>query len=100
MKFCRNFADNLENVEFFRIFFEFSKETFWKIPILKEFEWFEWFEWFGPSPIEAFNSGRRPRARGPRRDLRLQHEPAAARATGDGGPVEGPGARGAGRGKE
>ena len=36
--------------------FEFSKETFRKIPILKEFEWFEWFEWFGPSPIEPFNS--------------------------------------------
>ena len=32
--------------------FEFSKEKFRKIPILKEFEWFEWFEWFGPSPIE------------------------------------------------
>ena len=39
--------------------FEFSKEKFRKIPILKEFEWFEWFEWFGPSPIEPFNSGRR-----------------------------------------
>ena len=37
--------------------FEFSKEKFRKIPILKEFEWFEWFEWFGPSPIELFNSG-------------------------------------------
>ena len=37
--------------------FEFSKEKFRKIPILKEFEWFEWFEWFGPSPIEPFNSG-------------------------------------------
>ena len=36
--------------------FEFSKETFRKIPILKEFEWFEWFEWFGPSPIDPFNS--------------------------------------------
>ena len=36
--------------------FEFSKEKFRKIPILKEFEWFEWFEWFGPSPIEPFNS--------------------------------------------
>ena len=34
--------------------FEFSKEKFRKIPILKEFEWFEWFEWFGPSPIEPF----------------------------------------------
>ena len=32
--------------------FEFSKEKFRKIPILKEFDWFEWFEWFGPSPIE------------------------------------------------
>ena len=43
-------------------FFEFSKEKFRKIPILKEFEWFEWlewFEWFGPSPIEPFNSGLR-----------------------------------------
>ena len=39
--------------------FEFAKEKFRKIPILKEFEWFEWFEWFGPSPIEPFNSGRR-----------------------------------------
>ena len=45
--------------------FEFSKEKFRKIPILKEFEWFEWFEWiewfewFGPSPIEPFNSGLR-----------------------------------------
>ena len=39
--------------------FEFSKEKFRKIPILKEFEWFEWFEWFGPSPIEPFNSGYR-----------------------------------------
>ena len=38
--------------------FEFSKEKFRKIPILKEFEWFEWFEWFGPSPTEPFNSGR------------------------------------------
>ena len=38
--------------------FEFSKEKFRKIPILKEFEWFEWFEWFGPSPIEPFNSVR------------------------------------------
>ena len=38
--------------------FEFSKENFRKIPILKEFEWFEWFEWFGPSPIEPFNSGK------------------------------------------
>ena len=37
--------------------FEFSKEKFRKIPILKEFEWFEWFEWFGPSPIEPFNPG-------------------------------------------
>ena len=36
--------------------FEFSKEKFRKIPILKEFEWFEWFEWFGPSTIEPFNS--------------------------------------------
>ena len=46
--------------------FEFSKEKFRKIPILKEFEWFEWFEWFGPSPIEPFNSGpvRRERAGG------------------------------------
>ena len=35
--------------------FEFSKEKFRKIPVLKEFEWFEWFEWFGPSPIEPFN---------------------------------------------
>ena len=40
----------------FSEFFEFSKEKFRKIPILKEFEWFEWFEWFGPSPIEPFNS--------------------------------------------
>ena len=38
--------------------FEFSKEKFRKIPILKEFEWFEWFEWFDPSPIEPFNSPR------------------------------------------
>ena len=38
--------------------FEFSKEKFRKIPILKEFEWFVWFEWFGPSPIEPFNSAR------------------------------------------
>ena len=37
--------------------FEFSKEKFRKIPILKEFEW---FEWFGPSPIEPFNSGTDP----------------------------------------
>ena len=36
--------------------FEFSRENFRKLPILKEFEWFEWFEWFGPSPIEPFNS--------------------------------------------
>ena len=36
--------------------FEFSKEKFRKILILKEFEWFEWFEWFGSSPIEPFNS--------------------------------------------
>ena len=32
MKFCRNFADNLENVEIF-LNFEFSKEKFRKIPI-------------------------------------------------------------------
>ena len=36
--------------------FEFSKENFRKIPVLKEFECYEWFEWFGPSPIEPFNS--------------------------------------------
>ena len=56
MKFCRNFADNLDNVEIFLKFLKFLG----KIPILKEFEWFErfeWFEWFGPSPIEPFNSG-------------------------------------------
>ena len=47
--------------------FEFSKEKFRKIPILKEFEWFEWFEWFGPSPIEPFNSGVKS-ARSPRID--------------------------------
>ena len=40
----------------FSAIFEFSKEKFRKIPILKEFEWFEWFEWFGPSPTEPFNS--------------------------------------------
>ena len=61
MKFCRNFADNLENVENLLKFLNFLG----KIPILKEFEWFEWFEWFGPSPIEPFNSGPRPRARRP-----------------------------------
>ena len=55
--------------------FEFSKEKFRKIPILKEFEWFEWFEWFGPSPIEPFNSGA-----GRRREVR-EADPA-------GGPVE------------
>ena len=38
--------------------FEFSKEKFRKIPILKELEWFEWFEWFGHSPIEPFNSAK------------------------------------------
>ena len=54
MKFCRNFADNLENVE---IKFSEILNFLTKIPILKEFEWFEWFEWFGPSPIEPFNSG-------------------------------------------
>ena len=54
MKFCRNFADNLENVDIFWNF-ELSKDKFRKIPILKEFEW---FEWFGPPPIEPFNSGR------------------------------------------
>ena len=53
MKFCRNFADNLENVEIFLKFLNFLG----KVPILKEFEWFEWFEWFGPSPIEPFNPG-------------------------------------------
>ena len=43
MKFCRNFADNLENVEIiFLKFLNFLGE----IPVLKEFEWFEWFEWF------------------------------------------------------
>ena len=59
MKFCRNFDDNLENVEIIILkFFYFQG----KIPVLKEFEWFEWFEWFGPSPIEPFNSARgRPR---------------------------------------
>ena len=40
----------------FSEFFEFPREKFRKIPILKEFEWFEWFEWFGPSPIEPFIS--------------------------------------------
>ena len=40
--------------------FEFSKEKFRKIPILKEFEWFEWFEWFGPSLTEPFNSAACP----------------------------------------
>ena len=58
MKFCRNFADNLENVEIFCEIFEFSKK---KIPENSYFErirWFEWFEWFGPSPIEPFNSDR------------------------------------------
>ena len=35
MKFCRNFADNLENVEIFWIF-EFSSENSW---ILQEFFW-------------------------------------------------------------
>ena len=60
--------------------FEFSKEKFRKIPILKEFEWFEWFEWFGPSPIEPFNSGfsrqraleRRPGRTGPRTSSRAR----------------------------
>ena len=52
MKFCRNFADNLEKVGNFLKFLNFLG----KFPILKEFEWFEWFEWFGPSPIEPFNS--------------------------------------------
>ena len=54
----------------FSEFFEFSKEKFRKIPILKEFEWFEWFEWFGHSPIEPFNpggNGRRGLARDPLR---------------------------------
>ena len=63
-------------------FFEFSKEKFQKIPILKEFEWFEWFEWFGPSPIEPFNSGPEvPRgARGPRRQVgRVPHDPEEGR---------------------
>ena len=45
--------------------FEFSKEKFRKILILKEFEWFEWFKWFGPSPIEPFNSDRDRRRRRP-----------------------------------
>ena len=52
--------------------FEFSKEKFRKIPILKEFEWFEWFEWFGPSPIEPFNSG------ADRRDLEALREASLA----------------------
>ena len=65
MKFCRNFADNLEDVEIFWIF-SFSRVNF---RILKEFtwfkwfEWFEWFEWFGPSPTEPFNSGQFSRRR-------------------------------------
>ena len=46
--------------------FEFSKEKFRKIAILKEFEWFEWFEWFGPSPIEPFNSAPHHRRHGQR----------------------------------
>ena len=50
MKFCPDFANNLENVEIFWNFLNFLG----KIPISKEFEW---FEWFGPSPIEPFNSG-------------------------------------------
>ena len=59
MKFCRNVADNLENVEILLKFLNFLG----KFPILKEFElfeWFEWFEWFGPSPIEPFNSEANP----------------------------------------
>ena len=58
----------------FAEFFEFSKENFRKIPILKGFEW---FEWFGPSPIEPFNPGVSPRRRpagrrdGAPRDVRL-----------------------------
>ena len=79
MKCCRNFGDNLEDVEIFWNF-EFSKEKFRKIPILKEFEW---FEWFGPSPIEPFNSasyrrgasapgpGTENKGRGPTHDLSL-----------------------------
>ena len=59
MKFCRNFADNLENVEFFWNF-EFSKENSWILKEFESFEWFEWFEWFGPSPIEPFNSDEHP----------------------------------------
>ena len=45
--------------------FEFSKQKFRKIPILKEFEW---FEWFGPSPIEPFNSALRRELRAQLRD--------------------------------
>ena len=49
MKFCWNFADNLEKNLMLKIseifeFSYFSNEKFRKIPILKEFEWFEWFE--------------------------------------------------------
>ena len=54
--------------------FEFSKEKFRKIPILKEFEW---FEWFGPSPIEPFNSDVDPIA-GAEREHVLRRGPAEA----------------------
>ena len=64
--------------------FEFSKEKFRKIPILKEFEWFEWFEWFGPSPIEPFNSGRDHLRAARRRDEGREPEPGAG-GTGSGG---------------
>ena len=47
MKFCRNFADILENVET-RKFLKFER-----LPTeLRS----ERFEWFGPSPLEPFNS--------------------------------------------
>ena len=68
MKFCRNFADNLENVEILK-FLNFLE----KIPVLKEFEWFERFEWFGPSPIEPFNSGPDHHDREETRQHRIDH---------------------------
>ena len=62
--------------------FEFSKEKFRKILILKEFEW---FEWFGPSPTEPFNSaaGARVIERDHSDGLARGEGPAGDRATDD-----------------
>ena len=66
MKCYRNFADILENVEIFWIFYRKFLNFERLLTELRS----EWFVWFGPSPTEPFNSGRRGRRPGRRRSRR------------------------------